>query len=122
MATDRLQIRLDAVDNTKRAFGSLKSSIFNLRNALAGLGIGIFVRDLVKTGSQVENLQQRFKFLFGSVDEGNKAFKTLIDFAAKVPFSLEEISAASGNLAVVSKDAQDLNRILKITGNVAAVT
>ncbi len=122
MATDRLQIRLDAVDNTKRAFGSLKSSIFNLRNALAGIGIGVFVRSLVKTGSEVENLKQRFKFLFGSVSEGNKAFNTLVNFAAKVPFSLEEISAASGNLAVVSKDAEDLNRILKITGNVAAVT
>jgi hypothetical protein len=122
VATDRLQIRLDAVDNTKRAFGSLKSSIFNLRNALAGIGIGVFVRSLVKTGSEVENLQQRFKFLFGSVSEGNKAFNTLINFAAKVPFSLEEISAASGNLAVVSKDAEDLNKILKITGNVAAVT
>jgi hypothetical protein len=122
VATDRLQIRLDAVDNTKRAFGSLKSSIFNLRNALAGIGIGVFVRSLVKTGSEVENLQQRFKFLFGSVSEGNKAFNTLINFAAKVPFSLEEISAASGNLAVVSKDAEDLSKILKITGNVAAVT
>ena len=60
MATDRLQIRLDAVDNTKRAFGSLKSSIFNLRNALAGIGIGVFVRSFVITGSEVENLKQRF--------------------------------------------------------------
>ena len=122
MAADRLQIRLDAVDNTKRAFGSLKSSIFNLKNALIGLGVGTVVRSFVKTGQEVEKLQQRFKFLFGSVSEGNKAFNTLTAFAAKVPFSLQEISAASGNLAVVSKDANELSKILEITGNVAAVT
>ena len=51
-----------------------------------------------------------------------KAFKGLIDFAGKVPFSLDEISSASGSLAVVSKDANELQKILKITGNVASVT
>ncbi len=122
MATDRLQVRLDAVDNTKRAFGSLRSSIFNLRNALATVGVGVFAKQIVDTGRQVENLSTRFKFLFGSAAEGSKAFDTLTNFASKVPFSLEEISAASGNLAVVSKDADELSKILEITGNVAAVT
>ena len=122
MATNRLQVRLDAVDNTKRAFGSLRSSIFNLRNALATVGVGVFAKQIVDTGRQVENLSTRFKFLFGSAAEGSKAFDTLTNFASKVPFSLEEISAASGNLAVVSKDADELSKILEITGNVAAVT
>lgn len=122
MAQERLQIRLDAVDNTKKAFSSLKGSIFNIRNALAGLGIGLFTKQIVDTGKQVENLGLRFKFLFGSAKEGSKAFDVLTQFAARVPFSLEEISSASGNLAVVSKDADELAKILEITGNVAAVT
>ena len=122
MATDRLQIRLDAVDNTRRAFSSIKGSVFNLRNALAGLGVGLVVKQFTDTGRAVENLSTRFKFLFGSAEEGSKAFNNLVRFAAKVPFSLEEISAASGNLAVVSKDANELSKILEITGNVAAVT
>jgi hypothetical protein len=122
VAQERLQIRLDAVDNTKKAFSSLKGSIFNIRNALAGLGIGLFVKQIVDTGKQVENLGLRFKFLFGSAKEGAKAFDVLTQFAARVPFSLEEISSASGNLAVVSKDADELAKILEITGNVAAVT
>ena len=122
MAQERLQIRLDAVDNTKKAFSSLKGSIFNIRNALAGLGIGLFVKQIVDTGKQVENLGLRFKFLFGSAKEGAKAFDVLTQFAARVPFSLEEISSASGNLAVVSKDADELAKILEITGNVASVT
>ena len=122
MATNRLQVRLDAVDNTKKAFSSIKSSIFSLRNALAGLGVGLVVKQFTDTGRAVERLSTRFKFLFGNAAEGAKAFDALVNFAAKVPFSLEEISAASGNLAVVSKDANELSKVLQITGNVAAVT
>ena len=43
-------------------------------------------------------------------------------FASKVPFSLEEIQRGSGVLAVVSDDAKELANLMKITGNVAAVT
>ena len=46
----------------------------------------------------------------------------LTNFASRVPFSLDEIQAASGNLAVVAGDADRLSKILEITGNVAAVT
>ena len=124
-----LKINILANDKTKAALssvqaglGRLRSSIFSIQSALIGIGGGLAVRSLVNVGSEVENLGVRFNFLFGNVKEGTKAFNTLVNFAAKVPFSLAEISTASGNLAVVAKDADDLNRILKITGNVAAVT
>jgi hypothetical protein len=127
--TKQVKIDIIARDKTKAAIAQsrksldgLKSSVFNLRNAFLGLGAGLVVRSLVQTGKEVESLKVRFKFLFGTVEEGNKAFDNLAKFASKVPFSLEEISMASGNLAVVAKDADDLSRILEITGNVAAVT
>jgi len=43
-------------------------------------------------------------------------------FASKVPFSLEEIQSGAGILATVTDNAKDLNQMLEITGNVAAVT
>ena len=55
----------------------------------------------------------RFKFLFGSAQEGAKAFDNLTTFAAKVPFSLDEIQAGAGNLAVVSDDADHLAKVLE---------
>ena len=55
---------------------------------------------------KLKNLQVRLNFLFKSTQEGQKAFQGLIDFASKVPFSLEEIQNASGNLAVVSGNAE----------------
>ena len=124
-----LVLNVLARDKTKAALGSvqkglanLRSSIFSVQSALLGIGGGIAIRSIVRVGSEVENLGIRFNFLFGNVKQGTKAFDNLINFAARVPFSLEEISSASGNLAVVAKDADDLTRILKITGNVAAVT
>tara|TARA_R100001460_G_scaffold53072_1_gene92016 strand:+ start:515 stop:2455 length:1941 start_codon:yes stop_codon:yes gene_type:complete len=124
-----LVLNILARDKTKQAFNgiraglsNLRSSVFSVQSALVGIGAGLVVRSFIKVGAEVESLGIRFNFLFGNVKEGTKAFDNLVDFASKVPFSLEEISSASGNLAVVSKDADDLSRILKITGNVAAVT
>jgi hypothetical protein len=129
VAQERLQIRLDAVDNTKRAFtglrsslSSVKESLFSFRSALVGLGAGVAVRSIVNVGKQVENLGLRFKFLFGTAEEGKKAFDGLVNFASRVPFTLEQIQAGAGNLAVVTKNAEELSEILEITGNVASVT
>ena len=127
--TKKVNIDIIARDKTKAALNGvskginrLKGQVFNLRNAFAGLGIALVGKQFIDTARSVESLRVRFKFLFGSVKEGAKAFDNLTTFAGKVPFSLDEIAGASGSLAVVAKDAEDLNRILEITGNVAAVT
>ncbi len=124
-----LLINILAKDKTKQALGSvqaglgrLQRTVFSIQGALAGIGGALVIKSLLSVGSQVENLGVRFAFLFKGMEEGNKAFNELINFAAKVPFSLGEISAASGNLAVVSKDAEELAKILEVTGNVATVT
>jgi len=90
--------------------------------AAVTVGIGKFVKDTFDAGKLTESLQVRFKLLFGTVEEGGRAFKVMNKFASKVPFSLEAIAAGSGNLAVISKDASELNKILEVTGNVAAAT
>ena len=129
MATKKVNIDIVAKDKSKQALNSikgnldgLKRSVFNLKNAFIGLGAGLVIKNLVNVGQSVESLQVRLKFLFGSVEEGSKAFDNMAKFAAKVPFSLDEIQAGAGNLAVVSDNADHLAKILEITGNVAAVT
>ena len=127
--TKKVNIDIVARDKTKRAIDSSKKSLGGLKKfalaasaALATIGAGRALTGLVRVGKEIESLQIRFKLLFGSAEEGARAFETLTDFAAKVPFSLEDIAAASGNLAVVAKDAKQLNDILEITGNVAGAT
>ena len=124
-----LVLNILAKDKTKQAFNgvragltNLRSAVFSVQSAIIGIGGGLAVKSILNVGSTVEQLRLRFAFLFKGVKEGDKAFKGLIDFASKVPFSLEEIQAGAGNLAVVTKNAEELNEILKLTGNVAAVT
>ena len=105
---NNIVLNILARDKTKQAFNgiraglsNLRSAVFSVQSALVGIGAGLVVRSFIKVGAEVENLGIRFNFLFGNVKEGTKAFDNLVDFASRVPFSLEEISAASGNLAVV---------------------
>ena len=129
MANQKLQIDIIARDKSKQALGMvqkslgrLRQSVFNLQNAFIGLGAGLVVRNLVNTGKNLENLRVRLKFLLKDTNEGAKAFENMTKFAAKVPFSLEEIQSGAGILATVTDNADDLNKMLKITGNVAATT
>ena len=129
MATKKVNIDIIAKYKSKQALkgvrGSLdgiKKSIFNVRNAFIGLGTGLAIRSIVNTGKEIEGLQVRLKFLFGTAEEGSKAFDEMAKFASEVPFSLAEIQRGAGVLAVVSKDSKELANIMKITGNVAAVT
>ena len=125
----RLNIDVIARDKTKQALGNVQSSlgkvrsaVFSLQSAFVGLGAGLVIRNLVSTGRELENLQVRLRFLLKDTNEGAKAFDNMVKFASRVPFSLEEIQSGSGILATVTDNAKDLQNMLEITGNVAAVT
>jgi len=129
MASQKLFIDVVARDKATKSLGALRNgltklrgAVFNLQNAFIGLGAGLVIRNLVNTGKEVENLKVRLKFLLKNTEEGAKAFDNMSKFASKVPFSLEEISRGSGILATVTDNADDLQNMLEITGNVAATT
>ena len=122
MADQQLNIKLNVIDNATKAFTGVKNSIFNLRNALIGLGGGVALRGLAKIGSEAELTENKLSFLFGSVEKGSQAFKTLNSFASKSPFAFQDIISSAGNLAIVSKDSEQLARNLQIVGNVSAIT
>ena len=47
MADQQLNIKLNVIDNASKAFTSVKNSIFNVRNALIGLGAGVAINSLI---------------------------------------------------------------------------
>ena len=74
-----LKINILAKDKTKQALGTvqagltrLRGAIFSVQSAIIGIGGGLVVRSLLKTASDVEQLNVRFAFLFGNVKEGTK--------------------------------------------------
>ena len=125
VAKKKLQLLQATAARSRATFAALGTTLkvgVGVGLAAVTLGIGKFVKDTFAAGKLTESLEVRFKLLFNSATEGAKAFQVMNKFAAKVPFSLEAIAAGSGNLAVISKNAGDLNKILEVTGNVAAAT
>jgi len=150
MATelDKLVVKIEAdLSNLKKGMAQankevqsssqkIKKSLGNIGNTFANIGAkvakfgsllgiafgAVALKKVIDTGVQIENLQVRLKALFGSADEGAKAFENMVKFASKVPFTLNDIQQASGNLAVVADDADHLSELLEITGNVASAT
>ena len=112
----------DAFRGFGTAIGGVTSTIFSLKGALVGIGVGAGIKSLIDVGNSVESLQIRFETLFGSAEEGAKAFDTMATFAGKVPFSLQEIQAGSGSLISVAEDADELGSLLEMTGTIAAAT
>lgn len=110
---------------TGTATNSLKrvtSTVFSLKGALAGMGIGLLARSFLGVSREMENIGVRMKFLTGSTKEAGVAVKLLQDYAAQVPFEFEEISKASPTLLTVAKDTKELGLLLQMTGDIAAVT
>ena len=62
MATKKVHIDILARDKSTKVLnnirGSLdrvKRSVFNLKTAFAGLGVGLVARDFIRTASEIEN-------------------------------------------------------------------
>tara|TARA_R100000654_G_scaffold32280_1_gene57243 strand:+ start:64 stop:1908 length:1845 start_codon:yes stop_codon:yes gene_type:complete len=111
-----------SLNNLSKSLASVTATATKVGAVLAVAFGAIFVKGVIDTGIQIENLQIRLKALFGTAEEGERAFEKMLEFAGKVPFTLGEIQQASGNLAVVADDADELAKVLEITGNVASVT
>ena len=118
-----------ALGNVNKSIATVNSGFVRMRTvalaatgAIAAIGATRIARGFINTAREVENLRVRFGFLFDTAEEGAKAFDEILEFAGKVPFTLQEIQAAAGVLAVISDDAEQLGQNLQLAGNVAAVT
>ncbi len=100
----------------------VKDQIFSLNGAMGALGAAAVMKSVIKSASGLESLKVRLKFLTGSVEDAGKAFDTMTGFASKVPFALEDIQKASPLLLTVTDDIDELNGLLEMTGDIAAVS
>ena len=116
---NRAKRAITGIGNSAR---NVKNRIMSMQGALLGLGAGALIKSIITTASEVESLQVRLKFLTGSAEDSAKAFETMNEFAKKVPFSLEDIERASPLLLTVADSVDELNELLEITGDIAAVS
>jgi hypothetical protein len=122
MADQQLNIRLNVIDNASKAFDSLKGSVFNLRNALIGLGTGVAVKSLINIGKQAEDAKARLSSLTGSTIAGGKAFDQFTQFAIGARVPLDEVIASSKKLLALGSSPEKLAKNLEIISNISAQT
>ena len=92
MADNQLNINLNAIDNTSKAFNSVKGSILSLRNALIGLGAGAIIKPIIDITKEFETLRTTLRFVTGSVEGGQRAFGLLRNLSKQTQFSTKELS------------------------------
>ena len=122
MADQQLNIKLNVIDNASKAFDSLKGSIFNLRNALLGLGTGVALKSLINIGKQAEDAKARLSSLTGSTISGGKAFDQFTQFAIGARVPLDEVIASSKKLLALGSSPEKLAKNLEIISNISAQT
>jgi hypothetical protein len=89
-------------------------AVAKLGSAITDIGIG--------GNANIENLTVSFTTLLGSVDAAQKRMADLTDFAARTPFNLPEVAAASRVLQTMTDGALATAKGLTLVGDVAAGT
>ena len=127
MAVNDVNIRIRAQDDTKGAFGSVKTSlgglrsaIFSVQGALAGLAGGAIAKSIVDANRSFQSLQASLITFTGSAEEAAKQFDILQNFAATTPFSLQEVVGGFNKL--VARGITPSIGALTSFGNIASGT
>ncbi len=123
--TKNLGAARKGTENFTKKLRSMQSRVFTARNAiglLAGTtGLGLLAKTFIDAASTSEQLRVRLSILLGSVEEGNRLFKEMSEFAAKVPFEFEEIMNSATVLAGVMKGGVDeIKQWIPLIGDLAA--
>jgi hypothetical protein len=92
MADQRIDIKLNAIDNTSKVFSGVKGSILSLKNALIGLGIGAVIKPIIDITKEFETLKTTLRFVTGSVEGGQRAFGLLRNLSKQTQFSTKELA------------------------------
>ena len=92
MADQQLNIKLNAIDNTTKAFSSVKTSIFSVRNALLTIASSVVINQITNVTKEFEQLRTTLRFVTGSIEQGKNAFNLLRDLSKKTEFSTAELS------------------------------
>ena len=110
------------------ALGNLGNTISNIGSAsgiagkalIGGFAIASLVPQLVSAAAATEQYRVSFQTLSGSVEEGNKLFEKLIDFAKNTPFELPQLQDAAKSLTAFGFDTQGVMDTLQTLGDISA--
>ncbi len=94
-SVNKLKTNLGGVNKSFGNTGTAGALAFSrVKGAIAGLGIGLLIKEVAQTSAEFEDLQLALNAVFGSVDEGTAAFERVKDVAGKLPLDIDLITSA----------------------------
>jgi hypothetical protein len=127
MAANDVNIRIKAVDDTDKAFrsvksslGGLKNAVFSVQGAIAGIIGGATISTIVQANRSFQSLQASLITFTGSAEAASKQFEVLQKFAATTPFALEEVVGGFNKL--IARGINPSIESLTAFGNIASGT
>jgi hypothetical protein len=112
-----------ALVKTKDRIKKVSSSLFSLKTAFAGLGVGFIGKSFIDAASTAEGFQVRLATLLRSQQASNQAFKDTAAYARTVSHQFEELLQSSTTLAgVMHKGTEQIKEWLPLIGDLAAVS
>ena len=105
--------------NFKRNFGEIAGMAKNAALAI-GATLVAGVAALIKKGAEMETLRTGFISIAGGANKAAAIVKELNEFTAKTPFQLQEVSSAARQLLAVGTQRSELQKQLKMLGDIAA--
>lgn len=90
-----LKTQLGGVNKNFGTTGVAGAAAFGrVKGAIAGLGLGLLIKEVAQTSAEFEDLQLALNAVFGGVDEGAAAFERVKNIAGKLPLDIDLITSA----------------------------
>lgn len=103
---------------------SFNNTMLGLRNTVGTLFAGFLVQrvigDIIKVGSNFEQLQISFETMLGSAEKAKVLLADITKFAIKTPFELKDVAKGAKSLLAFGIEQEKIIPTLKILGDVAA--
>jgi len=97
------------------AFDRLKRSAFSLKGALAGLGVGLLVREVIQAATAMERIQNSLRAATGSAEAAGREFRFVREQSKRLGLDLEssarqfaQLAAAARGTALEGRAARDI--------------
>jgi hypothetical protein len=134
MADQQLNIKLNAIDNTKKAFNDLQNnlkqtnkesnnlatSFLSVKSAILGFATGATIVGVVNQTKKFQDLQTILSRVAGSTENGTQVLNFLIDSTKRSTFSVQDL--ANSFITLSTAGINPTERLLKVFTDTASAS
>jgi hypothetical protein len=134
MADQQLNIKLNAIDNTKKAFNDLQNnlkqtnkesnnlatSFLSVKGAILGFATGATITGVVNQTRKFQDLQTTLSRVTGSTENGTQVLNFLIDSTKRSTFTVQDL--ANSFITLSTAGINPTERLLKVFTDTASAS